>query len=318
MDTDLSLEQKKLRLEGQLRRLRAAYLGDSPESPQTVIEEIFYDTYRPGNGTSESPAFQVRQDSPLAHIVSFSTAKLVRVYRGDRHVEDVLNSMFLWFSNRERFLKIREEHLLNTLYQWITYNGTKGGAAEINEIFQIEARTVKKTRDQVLREMKRRGILDENLVKKTYMKYFCLDSTDEIGPLLDIPADSEEQDPAERMIESETAERLISLCQEICDAVRRWVEKHGYDYDSFIDNFYSGEKKRRQLAEPIFTRMGAHWTRKSDPLRRELEAILEKYGDLPRNRELRVCMQRFLTARRLITTAIVIALGRTRAEESNV
>lgn len=318
MDTNLSLEQKKLHLEGQLRRLRAAYLGNSCENPCAVIEEIFFDTYHPGEGTPESPAFRIRRDSPLAHIVSYSTSKLTRVHQGDKHVEDVLNSMFLWFSSRERFLKIREEHMLNTLYQFITYNGAKGGTAEINEIFQIEARSVKKTRDQIRQEMERRGISDERLVEKTYVKYFRLDSTDEIGPMLELPAEQEAQDPVNRMIESETTDRLISLCGEIHEAVRRWIEKHDYDYDAFIENFLSTEKRRRRSAEVVFTRMGAHWTRKSAPLRREIEGLIEKYEDLPRRRELLACMPRFLTARKLIMLAIIIHCKGKENTESNV
>lgn len=302
----LNLKEKKLHLERQLLRLRAAYLGNSDENPNVIIEEIFYDTYYQGEGTPENPAFKIRWDSPLAHIVSYSTAKLIRNYQGEKHVDDVLNSLFMWFSNRDRFLKIKKEYMIETLYQFITYNGMKGGTREINEIFQIEARSVRKTSDQIQEEMERKGIDDEKKIEKTYIQYFRLQSTDELSQTSEQEAKHEASDPVNKMIENEIADDLVELCSDIHSAVRRWIEKNGYDYNAFIEDILSNETRLKRTTESVFTRMGSHWTRKYVPLRREIERLIMQYADLPKNRELLSCMSRFLTARKLIMMAIVV------------
>lgn len=301
-----SLKQKKLHLEQQLLRLRAAYLGDSNENPNAVIEEIFYDTYCQGDGTPENPAFKIRWDSPLAHIVSYSTAKLIRIYQGDKHIDDVLNNLFMWFSNRDTFLKIKKEYMLSTLYQLITYNGAKGGTPEINEIFQIESRSVRKTSDQIQQEMERKGLSDKTKIEKTYVQYFRLQSTDELGEISEITATQEALNPINKLIENETVGDLVDLCNEIHYAVKRWIKKNGYDYDSFVEDILSSNKKLQKSTETVFTRMGAHWTRKYAPLRREIEFLIKQYADLSKNKELLSCMSRFLTARKLIMLSIVI------------
>ncbi len=306
VESNISLERKKLHLERQLLRLRAAYLGDSDERPHAIIEEIFYDTYYLGEGTPESPAFNIRWDSPLAHIVSYSTAKLVRIHPGDKHADDVLSNMFMWFSSRERFLKIREDYMLNTLYQLITYNGTKGGTPEINEIFQIESRSVRKTPEQIRREMEQKEICDESEIPKTFVRYFRLQSTDELEEELEEPDRQAELDPVNKLLEQEKTAHLMDLCNEIQEVVKRWIKKNGYDYDSFIEDVLSSESKLPAITEHVFTRMGAHWTRKNTPLRREIETLIKQYTELSRSEKLLSCMSRFLTARKLIVLSFML------------
>lgn len=303
-DKKLSLERKKQHLEQQLFRLRAAYLGNSDEHPNIVIEEIFYDTYNQGEGTTESPAFKIRWDSALAHIVSYSTAKLIRVHHGDKHVDDVLNNLFMLFCTPERFLCIKEEYMISSLYQLITYNGAKGGSREINEIFQIESRSVRKNSAQIQQEMERKGVKDDKSIKKTYVQYFHLQSTDEPGLASEIALKQEALDPINKMIENEIVGNLVDLCNEIHYAVKRWIMKNGYDYDSFVVDILSGEKKLKKRTETVFTRMGSHWTRRNAPLRKEIEQLIRQYVNLSRNKELLSCISRFLTARKLITFAI--------------
>lgn len=309
-EQNCTLKQKKLHLEQQLLRLRAAYLRNSDENPNAIIEEIFRDTYCLGEGTPENPAFKICWDSPLAHIVSYSTAKLIRIHQGDKHVDDVLNSLFMCFSNRDRFLKIKEEYMIAALYQFITYNGAKGGTPEINEIFQIEARSVRKTSDQIQQEMERKGLSDETKIEKTYIQYFRLQSTDELSQVSEADAKYEISDPIldpiNEMIENETIGDLIDLCNEIHYAVKRWIKKNGHDYDSFVEDVLSNEKKLKATTEAVFTRMGSHWTRRSAPLRHEIEHLINQYADLSKNKELLSCMSRFLTARKLIMMSIVV------------
>lgn len=282
-----SLNDKKLHLERQLLRLRAAYLGKTDENPYMIIEEIFNDTYCHGEGTPESPAFKIRWDSALAHIVSYSTAKLIRIYKGDKHVDDVLNNLFMLFSSRERFLKIKEEYMLSSIYQLITYNGTKGGSSEINEIFQIES-----------------CFAEKNQAGKKSNHYFRLESFDDLEKLEKLQ-NRLEDDPLNTLIENEIAGNLIDMCNEIHYLVKRWVKSKGYDYDAFVEDVLANNKRNLPETEYVFKRMGAHWT-KPCVLRREMEKTIRHYTCLSRNKDFLQCMNRFLTARRLIVLSITI------------
>lgn len=300
----MTQKEKKYRLEQQLLRLRKAYLGDSSESPNAIIEEIFYDTYCQGDGTSDNPTFKIRWDSALAQIVSYSTAKLIRIHHGEKHVDDVMNCLFLWFSNSEQFVQIKEDYILSSLFQFITYNGTKGGNHDINEIFQIEYQYAPKNRNQIEKEIERKG--PDATIIRSYPKYFRLHPIDGLPDRSnsEIKAKQELLDPINLLIENETVRDLTDLCDEIECAVKRWMQKNQYDYDAVVKEILSDKKKLEKEVEAAFTRMGSHWPKSL--LCREIETIIKQHIDLSRNNELLLGMRRFKTARKLITFSIVI------------